>query len=112
MTITGEEERNAIVAWIRNDLALNHAANEFVLNCLADGIERGDHRRTVCEPVAVSEDGWSEWIHPLPGYLMQCCDCGLVHKMDFEIVPRDESNATLNPGERDDAVIIFRARRA
>jgi hypothetical protein len=64
-----------------------------------------------CEPVSVGDDGWSEWIHPLPGYLMQCCDCGLVHEIEFEIVPRDAGNAKLNPGERDDAVIIFRARR-
>lgn len=39
------DERARIVEWIRCDLALNHAANEFVLNCLADAIERGDHMR-------------------------------------------------------------------
>lgn len=28
-----------------------------------------------------------EWIQPIPrGYKMCCCDCGLVHKMDFRIV--------------------------
>jgi len=28
-----------------------------------------------------------EWIQPIKkGYLMACCDCGLVHKMDFRIV--------------------------
>lgn len=26
-----------------------------------------------------------EWIRPLPGYLMACCDCGLVHRVDFRI---------------------------
>jgi len=27
-----------------------------------------------------------EWIQPLQkGYLMACCDCGLVHRMDFRI---------------------------
>lgn len=31
------------------------------------------------------EDGWSDWIHPLPGYKMACCDCGLVHNMQFRI---------------------------
>lgn len=65
-----------------------------------------------CEPMpAVTEDGWCEWIHPLPGYLMQCCDCKLIHEVQFQIVERDE-NAELNPGESDDAVIIFRMRRA
>lgn len=32
------------------------------------------------------EDG--VWIHPVKrGYKIRCCDCGLVHKMDFEHVP-------------------------
>ena len=34
---------------------------------------------------ATDEDGWTEWIHPLPGYLMKCCDCGLVHEMDARV---------------------------
>ena len=65
-----------------------------------------------CEPMYQEEGGWCDWIHPLPGYLMQCCDCNLVHEMEFRIAPRDASNHELNPGEREDAVIIFRARRA
>lgn len=32
-----------------------------------------------------NDDGWSDWIHPLPGYKMACCDCGLVHNMEFRI---------------------------
>lgn len=29
--------------------------------------------------------GWSEWVCPKPGknYLFKCCDCGLVHEMQF-----------------------------
>jgi Zn-finger protein len=31
------------------------------------------------------------WVQPVrKGYLMQCCDCALVHRMDFRIVS-DES---------------------
>ena len=31
------------------------------------------------------EDGWSEWQHPRPDhYSMACCDCGLVHDMQFK----------------------------
>lgn len=27
-----------------------------------------------------------EWIQPIPeGYRMACCDCGLVHRMNFRI---------------------------
>lgn len=36
-------------------------------------------------PMVEQEDGWSEWIHPLPGYRFSCCDCGLVHNMEFRI---------------------------
>jgi Zn-finger protein len=41
-----------------------------------------------CEPVEViDEDGWSDWISPkMTGYLMQCCDCGLIHEIDFKVV--------------------------
>lgn len=29
--------------------------------------------------------GWCDWIMPIPkGYLMKCCDCGLVHEMEFK----------------------------
>jgi hypothetical protein len=44
---------------------------------------------------------------------MQCCDCALVHEVEFQIVQRDPENdsANLNPGEHDGAVIIFRMRR-
>ncbi len=24
-----------------------------------------------------------EWVQPLTGYKMACCDCGLVHRMEF-----------------------------
>ncbi|KKW92671.1 hypothetical protein [Sphingobium chungbukense] len=63
-----------------------------------------------CEPMHPDEEGWSEWIHPLPGYLMQCCDCGLIHEMQFEIAEPNDP-AQLNPGEGEHGVIIFRARR-
>lgn len=29
----------------------------------------------------------AEWVQPVKrGYLMACCDCGLVHRMNFRIV--------------------------
>lgn len=32
-----------------------------------------------------AKDG--EWLQPIKrGYLMGCCDCGLVHRMNFRIV--------------------------
>ena len=32
------------------------------------------------------EDGWSEWVQPnMQGYRLGCCDCGLVHNVQFRI---------------------------
>lgn len=69
-----------------------------------------------CEPMpAVDAEGWSEWIRPLPGYLMQCCDCGLIHEMQFsarkvtEWIPPDRhvSDEIADP----DVIVMMRARR-
>jgi hypothetical protein len=47
-----------------------------------------------CEPQPALEDGWSNWICPRPqGYLMQCCDCELIHEVDFRVV-RYESESS------------------
>ena len=33
----------------------------------------------------VVEEG--EWVYPkMDGYRMMCCDCGLVHEIDFEVL--------------------------
>ncbi len=42
-------------------------------------------------------DGWSDWIHPLPGYRMACCDCCCVHDLETDIA--------------DDGKVIIRLRR-
>lgn len=59
--------------------------------------------------------GWSEWVEPvMHGYLMQCCDCGLIHEMQFKVfeqaTPADERGewkAKLVKNGR----VSFRARR-
>jgi Zn-finger protein len=58
------------------------------------------------------EDGWSEWIHPLPGYLMKCCDCGLVHEMQVAITIEHDAVSVANEGEDKEHVVVFRMRRA
>ena len=36
-----------------------------------------------------------EWVQPVKtGYLMECCDCGLVHRLDFRVVKRHRGNVT------------------
>lgn len=37
-------------------------------------------------PAIENDDGWTDWIQPLmSGYRMACCDCGLVHTLDFRV---------------------------
>ena len=34
--------------------------------------------------IVAKRGGWSDWQHPdMKGYLLKCCDCGLVHEMQF-----------------------------
>lgn len=38
------------------------------------------------------EDGWSRWIPPtMANYLMACCSCGLVHRLQFRVVREIET---------------------
>ena len=58
-----------------------------------------------------NEGDWSEWVCPNPTqYFMKCCDCGLVHEMQFKVVKYsegDECDGVDDP----DVQGIFRARR-
>jgi len=37
--------------------------------------------------VKALKSGWSRWQLPImKGYIMGCCDCGLEHEMEFEVV--------------------------
>ena len=48
-----------------------------------------------------TEDG--EWVQPIPrGYKLQCCDCGLVHRIDFRVIKYARGKRTK---------VQFRARR-
>ena len=47
-----------------------------------------------CEPQEEVEDGWCDWVCPKPrGYLMQCCDCELIHEVDFRVVRYESSDS-------------------
>ena len=48
---------------------------------------------TKCRTVRTKKDGWSYWQYPqMKGYLMQCCDCGLVHEVEFKVMRVLERN--------------------
>lgn len=34
---------------------------------------------------SLDESGWTEWFKPALGYRIGCCDCGLVHDMEFRM---------------------------
>jgi hypothetical protein len=35
------------------------------------------------------KSGWTRWIRPvMKGYRMACCDCNLVHELDFRVTKK------------------------
>jgi hypothetical protein len=61
-------------------------------------------------------DGWSRWVQPvMKGYKMACCDCGLVHDMEFRALQkgRDQADGTwmAKPLGQKAFRVEFRARR-
>jgi len=51
------------------------------------------------------------WVRPVKrGYKMECCDCGLVHKFDFDHVPWGRGRKIIIRAWRDDAA-TRRARK-
>ena len=58
-----------------------------------------------------SASDWSEWVCPDPEqYFMKCCDCGLVHKMQFKVVKYSEGDEC-EPFNDPNVQVVFRARR-
>lgn len=62
------------------------------------------------------DDGWSRWVPPLmKGYRLGCCDCSLVHDMEFITVKviRCLPDGGWEYKELDPAKyrVLFRARR-
>lgn len=62
------------------------------------------------------EDGWSREVAPvMEGYKLACCDCGLVHDMDFKVVKVTQNNPDGSwESEEVDAEeyrVIFKAKR-
>jgi len=60
--------------------------------------------------------GWSEWVYPKPKekYLFKCCDCGLVHELEFKtfIAEDTKKKGLFNVIELPSQIrSMFRARR-
>lgn len=69
-----------------------------------------------CKPMRAGRGGWTPWVQPvMKGYLMQCCDCGLVHEMEFrtlEQVTPATKRGTWKARRLPNGRVEFRARRA
>jgi hypothetical protein len=69
-----------------------------------------------CDPMPPGRGGWSEWVQPIMmGYMMQCCDCGLVHEMQFMVVEKlgdEDENGDWPAKMIANGRVSFRARRA
>lgn len=66
--------------------------------------------------IVQQSDGWSEVQAPImSGYRMGCCDCGLVHDLDFSVVKITKRNPDGSwDGEElppDEYRVTFKARR-
>jgi hypothetical protein len=49
-------------------------------------------KKSKYEQIWTNEDGWSDWFYPqMDKYEMACCDCCLVHDIEFQIVERTEN---------------------
>lgn len=70
---------------------------------------------------AEAENGWTNWVVPkMKDYKMACCDCGLVHNLDFKIgkiikrgkkFKNGSENLAIEDVEDLDLTVILRARR-
>jgi hypothetical protein len=59
-----------------------------------------------------NEGDWSEWVNPKSEqYFMKCCDCGLVHEMQFKVAKYSEGDECEFVADSD-LQAVFRARRA
>lgn len=56
--------------------------------------------------------GWSEWVNPNhKSYLFKCCDCGLVHEMQFAVATFDGLQIKKLDKTNRGTGVVFRARR-
>jgi hypothetical protein len=59
-----------------------------------------------------NEGDWSEWVNPnSEQYFMKCCDCGLVHEMQFKVAKYSEGDECEFVTDAN-LQAVFRARRA
>lgn len=54
-------------------------------------------KKVKCVQKTALKSGWTRWNEPImQGYLMQCCDCGLIHQMEFRVLKRAKKTKSKN----------------
>jgi hypothetical protein len=64
--------------------------------------------------VKEGDDGWSNWMMPvMDKYHMGCCDCGLVHTLQFRVmrVSKKSGQFSEGPDVSKNHRVLFRAKR-
>lgn len=66
-------------------------------------------------PPVVSKAGWTEWQAPrMTAYKLGCCDCGLVHDFEFQVIRVTSQSKGFTKGKnmnRKKYKVVMRARR-
>ena len=63
-------------------------------------------KRRVYKKLKAGDSGWCDWQSPIHGsgdrnYRFACCDCDLVHEMQFRVVKQESGNLD----------VVFRVKR-
>lgn len=68
--------------------------------------------RTIFNGPPVADDGWTDWVQPKhTKYKLKCCDCGLVHEMQFRVVKDTRRSRLCDIEDQVKGLVVFRARR-
>lgn len=105
----------AELVFSEHEFAWREGDREHQIKIVQAAIEGALKAAAACQPISAGRGGWSDWQQPImKGYRMQCCDCGLVHEMEFRALEQ------LEPAGDDDTWaarpvkngrVEFRARR-
>jgi hypothetical protein len=60
----------------------------------------------------VGDDGWTDWVQPKHAkYKILCCDCGLVHEMQFRVVKDTGRSKFCDIEDKVKGLVVFRVKR-
>lgn len=83
-------------------------------SCDENATEKADEAVQFPAYESLADDGWTEFVFPEKNYWMQCCDCGLVHELEFSVVKTEPAQGGFHSDELPwpENRVRFRARRS